>query len=41
MTASSVTNALSFDIEDWFHMVEVDAVSDVNNWPNLPSIVER
>ena len=21
-------NALSFDIEDWFHMVEIDAVAD-------------
>ena len=32
-------HALSFDIEDWFHMVEVDAVADPANWPTLPSIV--
>jgi polysaccharide deacetylase family protein (PEP-CTERM system associated) len=32
-------HALSFDIEDWFHMVEVDAVADPAKWPTLPSIV--
>jgi polysaccharide deacetylase family protein (PEP-CTERM system associated) len=32
-------HALSFDIEDWFHMVEIDAVADPNLWPTLPSIV--
>lgn len=36
-----ITNALSFDIEDWFHMVEIDAVADTDAWPTLPSIVER
>ena len=36
-----VSNALSFDIEDWFHMVEIDAVSDPKTWPDLDSIVER
>jgi peptidoglycan-N-acetylglucosamine deacetylase len=36
-----VINALSFDIEDWFHMVEIDAVSNTSDWPNLHSIVER
>ncbi len=41
MADSRVTNALSFDVEDWFHMVEIDAVSDVNSWPSLPSLVER
>ena len=34
-----VVNALSFDIEDWFHMVEIDAVADPRKWPELPSIV--
>ncbi len=38
---SFVTNALSFDIEDWFHMVEVDAVADPDSWPALESLVER
>ena len=32
-------NALSFDIEDWFHMVEIDAVADPSKWGDLPSIV--
>ena len=36
-----IVNALSFDIEDWFHMVEIDAVSDPRTWDELPSIVER
>ena len=37
----TIVNALSFDIEDWFHMVEIDAVADPNSWPDLESIVER
>ncbi len=37
----SIVNALSFDIEDWFHMVEIDAVADPDTWPSLPSLVER
>lgn len=35
----SIVHALSFDIEDWFHMVEIDAVSDPAKWDSLPSIV--
>ena len=27
-----IVNALSFDIEDWFHMVEIDAVSEPETW---------
>jgi polysaccharide deacetylase family protein (PEP-CTERM system associated) len=38
---SAIVNALSFDIEDWFHMVEIDAVSDPAKWGSLPSLVER
>lgn len=37
-------HALSFDIEDWFHIVEVKAVEDPARWPALSaesSIVER
>jgi polysaccharide deacetylase family protein (PEP-CTERM system associated) len=43
MAASNTTivNALSFDIEDWFHLVEIPAVGDPNLWPSLPSIVEK
>ena len=33
-------HALSFDIEDWFHMVEIEAVEDSKLWPTLPSLVE-
>jgi polysaccharide deacetylase family protein (PEP-CTERM system associated) len=36
-----VVNALSFDIEDWFHMVEIDAVADPARWPGFPSIVRE
>ncbi len=34
-----VTHILSFDIEDWFHLVGIDAVSDSAKWPTLPSLV--
>lgn len=39
-----LTHALSFDIEDWFHIVEVKAVEDPAQWPALSassSLVER
>jgi polysaccharide deacetylase family protein (PEP-CTERM system associated) len=36
---AQLRHALSFDIEDWFHMVEIDAVADPATWPTLPSIV--
>ena len=39
--SAPLTHALSFDIEDWFHMVEIEAVEDPNLWPELPSLVER
>lgn len=41
MSEPRVTNALSFDIEDWFHLVEIEAVADPAKWPALPSLVER
>lgn len=40
-SAGEVVNALSFDIEDWFHLVEIDAVSDPEQWSTFPSIVEH
>jgi polysaccharide deacetylase family protein (PEP-CTERM system associated) len=43
-TNTSITHALSFDIEDWFHIVEVKAVEDPALWPRLSaqaSVVER
>ena len=39
--SSPVVNALSFDIEDWFHMVGIDAVDDPASWPTFPTLVER
>ncbi len=41
MTQPAVTNALSFDIEDWFHMVEIPAVENPQHWPGLETIVVR
>lgn len=41
---SDLSHALSFDIEDWFHIVEVKAVEDPALWPTLSaqsSLVER
>lgn len=43
-TPPPTIHALSFDIEDWFHMVEVKAVEDPARWPELSarsSLVER
>ncbi len=39
-----LVHALSFDIEDWFHIVEVKAVEDPGQWPRLSAestLVER
>ena len=41
---SSLLHALSFDIEDWFHIVEIKAVENPDEWPALhaeSSLVER
>lgn len=41
---SPLTHALSFDIEDWFHIVEIEAVEDPDKWPALhadSTLVER
>jgi polysaccharide deacetylase family protein (PEP-CTERM system associated) len=42
MTAdrSSTIHALSFDIEDWFHLVEIEGLNDESTWLSRPSIVE-
>lgn len=39
--AEPLTHALSFDIEDWFHMVEIPAVADRDKWDEHSSLVER
>ena len=38
---ADIKDVLSFDIEDWFHIVEVQSLSDPNAWPNMESLVER
>ena len=43
-SAEPLVHALSFDVEDWFHIVEVAAVDDPALWPALSarsSLVER
>ena len=37
----SVINAMSFDIEDWFHLLGPDALPDVRLWLDQPSLVTR
>lgn len=36
-----IVNAMSFDIEDWFHMVGIESVEDIERWDTFPSLVER
>jgi polysaccharide deacetylase family protein (PEP-CTERM system associated) len=36
---SQVTHALSFDIEDWFHLVGIESLDNPDTWPRLPSVV--
>jgi polysaccharide deacetylase family protein (PEP-CTERM system associated) len=41
---TGIVHALSFDIEDWFHLVGIPAVEDPARWPELSarsSLVER
>src|SRR6056297_1538483 len=43
-TAREVSHVMSFDIEDWFHIVDIPAVDDPDQWPELSkrsSLVER
>jgi len=40
-TPTRLTHALSFDIEDWFHMVDVAAVEDPAKWDSMSSLVEK
>jgi len=35
-----IMHALSFDIEDWFHIVETEAGENPHQWSAFPSIVE-
>ncbi len=38
---NQIINALSFDIEDWFHLVDIKSLENPDHWPSLPSIVEH
>lgn len=33
-------NDCSFDIEDWFHILNIADLSNSRNWDNLPEIAE-
>lgn len=37
----ALVHALSFDIEDWFHLVEIPAVAEPKSWDSFPTIVEN
>lgn len=34
-------NIISIDVEDWFHLLELDSTPDISQWENLESRVER
>lgn len=36
-----ILNALSFDLEDWFHMMDVPGLDNPASWQEFPSLVER
>lgn len=38
---AGMIHALSFDLEDWFHLVGIRAVADTSRWDGLTSIVEH
>lgn len=41
MKSRSVTNVLSFDIEEWFHLLEIPALSDSGCWSQYTHIAEQ
>ena len=41
MSAANLVHALSFDIEDWFHIIGVRELEDRESWAARPSLVER
>ncbi|MDA1007552.1 MAG: polysaccharide deacetylase family protein [Planctomycetota bacterium] len=40
-TSIEPLHVLSFDIEDWFHIVDVPAIDDPSTWDSLESLVNR
>lgn len=41
MNSSSFKHILTFDIEDWFHFIDVPHLNDTSSWHTFPSIVEK
>ena len=41
MTSTTLVNALSFDIEDWFHILGIPDLEDRSTWASRPPLVER
>ena len=39
--AARIIHALSFDIEDWFHIVDIPGLEDPATWEGRESLVER
>jgi polysaccharide deacetylase family protein (PEP-CTERM system associated) len=39
--AKDLVHALSFDVEDWFHMHGIEGLDDHDTWDSLPSLVEH
>lgn len=39
--SEGVLNAMSIDVEEWFHILEVDQAPDPAQWPSLEARVER
>lgn len=36
-----IVHALTFDVEDWFHLAGLSTLQQTSAWANLPSVVER
>ena len=34
-------NILSFDIEDWFHILEIPQTANIDSWDHFESRVEK
>ena len=41
MTPPPAENILSVDVEDWFHILDIDSVPPVEEWESLPGRVEQ
>ncbi len=41
MPAQTPPDALTIDVEDWFHILDLDGAPRIEDWANLPSRVEK